>query len=424
MYSKKQLFLSVFLGNILTLYDFVIYGYFAQVIGSYFFPVKTEFVSILLAFCVFASGAVVRPFSGFLFGFIGDTYGRKVALTFSIGMMGLATASIAFIPSYLTIGVFSPILLVTCRILQSLSISGEEVGSAIYLSEMFERKDSSVACSLIFSGIYSGLLLGSIVSFICLYFIPYHQIVTWGWRLPFLLSIPIAILCLLMRIRQPETPAFKQQLKQTQQHSGSIASSEQSFFSQMISASLLFSLMSVQVYLLAVYLPSYLSVTLKISLYTTMLLCSIGFAVALVCAPLFGYFSKIKGNKNILNMSIWGSLLLCYPIFALLNTAAYGAIILAIIMVSLLLAMNAGSIMPIVLYQFPLSKRYIGSCVSFNLAMSVFGSISPILFLYSTKIFNSNVAPFLVLGFSALITIIGFLLISTTRESLLCLSEQ
>ena len=133
--SWKQLIIGCTVGNILELYDFILYAYFSTIIGLLFFPTNNKFIATLLAFSVFATGCLMRPIGSIIFGLLGDRLGRRKALVFSVGLITLSTGFIGVLPTYQTIGLVAPILLVVSRLLQGLSMCGEEVGAAIYLME-------------------------------------------------------------------------------------------------------------------------------------------------------------------------------------------------------------------------------------------------------------------------------------------------
>ena len=135
MKNWKKLIFGCTIGNVLTVYDFILYGYFAHIISSLFFPKENQTIALILVFSVFASGCLIRPFGAVLFGHIGDKFGRKKALILSISLMAISTTLVGLLPTYQQIGVYAPYLLILCRLLQGLSICGEETGAAIFLVE-------------------------------------------------------------------------------------------------------------------------------------------------------------------------------------------------------------------------------------------------------------------------------------------------
>ena len=116
-------------GNILELYEFIIYGYFANIIGNLFFPTQDKYTALMAAFAVFATGSIIRPFSAVILGHLGDKLGRRISLILSVGIMAFSTLCIGLLPTYSQIGLTAPVMLIICRIAQGLSMTSEEVGA-------------------------------------------------------------------------------------------------------------------------------------------------------------------------------------------------------------------------------------------------------------------------------------------------------
>mgnify|MGYP000604391333 CR=1 FL=1 len=142
--SWKRYIFGCAVGNFLEWYDFILYGFFAPIFSRLFFPTEDQFVSLLLTFAVFASACIVRPFSGLVFGYIGDKYGRKRALVYSIILVTIATTLMGCLPTYESVGVLAPFLLVICRLIQGIAVSAEEVGAAILLIENAPKKQRNL----------------------------------------------------------------------------------------------------------------------------------------------------------------------------------------------------------------------------------------------------------------------------------------
>lgn len=153
---KNKQTLSAVIGNIMEFYDFIIYAYLAKYIAINFFDTNNEMTTLLITFSVFASGYLTRPIGSILFGYIGDTIGRKKALVISISIITIATFSMGLLPNYSQIGIAAPLLLVILRLIQGLAVSGEEGGAAVYLSEANNFKGAGILGSLILGSAYLG----------------------------------------------------------------------------------------------------------------------------------------------------------------------------------------------------------------------------------------------------------------------------
>jgi len=190
--SRRRVIVAGLVGNATEWYDFAVYGYFATVIGRQFFPSDDPAVSLIAAFGAFAAGFLVRPLGGLVFGRIGDLVGRRRALTLSVFAMALPTVLIAVLPTYQTIGIAAPILLVALRMVQGLSCGGEYTGSIVFLVECAPPARRALFGIWGQWGAILGILLGSGMGSLLAAVLDEAQIASWGWRLPFALGVLVA----------------------------------------------------------------------------------------------------------------------------------------------------------------------------------------------------------------------------------------
>ncbi|UCE64060.1 MAG: MFS transporter, partial [Nitrospirota bacterium] len=184
--SQGRIILAGLVGNVMEWYDFAVYGFFASVIGHQFFPSDNPTVSLIAAFGAFAAGFLVRPLGGLIFGRIGDLVGRSRALTLSVLTMAIPTVLIGLLPTHQAIGMAAPILLVTLRIIQGLSVGGEYTSSLVFLVENAPQDRRAFNAIWGVWGATAGILLGSGVGALLTNILTASQVGTWGWRLPFL----------------------------------------------------------------------------------------------------------------------------------------------------------------------------------------------------------------------------------------------
>jgi MFS family permease len=196
-------------GTVFEWYDFFVYGFLATIMAQHFFaglPDAQAFVFILLTFAV---GFIVRPFGALVFGKIGDSTGRKGAFLITITIMGLATFAIGLLPTAASIGVFAPILLVACRVLQGFALGGEYGGAAIYVAEHAHPDKRGRATSWIQTSASIGLIGSLAVILITRNLMGEPAFAAWGWRIPFLLSIGLLVVSVWIRLKLEESPAFQ-----------------------------------------------------------------------------------------------------------------------------------------------------------------------------------------------------------------------
>lgn len=197
------------LGTVFEWYDFFVYGTLANIVAGHFFPSDNPAVSFLIFLASFGVGFGMRPLGAVLFGVLGDRLGRKYTFLVTIALMGIATAAVGVLPTYETVGVAAPILLVACRILQGLALGGEYGGAAIYVAEHAPRHRRGFYTSFIQSGVIGGLLLSLIVVLASNLFVDKEAFAAWGWRIPFLFSLLLLALSLWVRLKLKESPVFK-----------------------------------------------------------------------------------------------------------------------------------------------------------------------------------------------------------------------
>src|SRR5512139_2471515 len=197
------------LGTIFEWYDFYLYGLLATIISAQFFSGVNETTGFILALAAFAAGFAVRPFGAILFGRIGDLVGRKNTFLVTMGIMGLSTFLVGLLPSYASIGVAAPVLLVALRLLQGLALGGEYGGAATYVAEHAPDGRRGLYTSFIQITATAGLFLSLIVILSTRSILGEQTFAEWGWRVPFLVSILLLAISVWIRMQMEESPAFR-----------------------------------------------------------------------------------------------------------------------------------------------------------------------------------------------------------------------
>jgi MFS family permease len=196
-------------GTIFEWYDFFIYGTLAAIIGKAFFPSDNATLEVLLVWAGFAVGFGFRPLGAVLFGFLGDRLGRKYTFLITVTLMGIATAGVGMIPSAATIGIAAPIIVIALRILQGLALGGEYGGAAIYVAEHSPPEKRGFYTSFIQASVVGGFVLSLIIVLGCKAAMSDALWESWGWRVPFLLSLVLLAVSLWMRLKLSESPVFR-----------------------------------------------------------------------------------------------------------------------------------------------------------------------------------------------------------------------
>lgn len=206
-------------GNTLEWYDFFLYATAAALVfGDLFFPVGTDpLINTLVSFGGYAVGFAARPLGGLIFGHIGDRYGRKTSLFWTLAIMGLATFMIGLLPTFAQIGLWAPLALIALRVLQGIAAGGEWGGGVLLITENAPRGREGLFGALSQTGVGLGFVL-STFAFYLADLLPHDEFVRWGWRVPFLVSITIFAVGLFIRFRVSETPDFKEAEAEGPQH--------------------------------------------------------------------------------------------------------------------------------------------------------------------------------------------------------------
>src|SRR5262245_23106 len=204
--QTRKVIAAGMIGNVLEWYDFAIYGYFAAAIGRHFFPHEDPVAQLLAAFGVFAVGYLMRPVGGALVGHIGDRFGRRTALTFSVAAMAIPTFLIGLLPGYATLGLLAPVALTLLRMVQGLSVGGEYTSSMVFLIEHAPEGRRGVMGALASCGACAGILLGSAVGAGFAAAMSTEALNDWGWRIPFLAGLLVGIAGYFLRRHMFEIP--------------------------------------------------------------------------------------------------------------------------------------------------------------------------------------------------------------------------
>lgn len=400
--------LAGFVGNILEWYDFTVYGYFATVIGALFFPSEDKFASLIAAFGVFAAGYLMRPLGGVLFGIIGDKLGRRKALSMSILLMAIPTTLLGCLPTHDQWGWVSAALLIFIRLLQGISVGGEFTGSISFLVEKAPDGKRGFFGSWTTFGVMGGMLLGSSVGALVANVLTPEQIHDYGWRIPFLLGFLVGILGLYLR----KGMARDDTIEKLKREGGLSPSPLKELWTGHRNSAIKLIFFNwgfaVSVYLIFIYLTSYLHSFLDVPMHLALSANTIALVVLMCLIPFMGKLSDRVGRKPMLLAALMGFILLSFPLFGLLFKSTFGAILTSLLVFALMESVLQGVAPAAMAEMFPTRIRYTGLSVSYNIATALFGGTAPVLATWLIKITGGNHwMPAVYLAASAFIAVIA-----------------
>jgi MFS transporter, MHS family, proline/betaine transporter len=418
--SVTKTLLAGAIGNVLEWYDFALYGYFAPVFAALFFPSEDPSVSLISAFGVFAIGFLARPLGALLFGYWGDTVGRRETLARSVILMAIPTCGVGLLPTFDTIGVAAPLALTFCRFLQGLSVGGEFTGSVTFLVEHAAPSRRGYTGSWAGFSAQIGALLGSGVGAAVTLSVTEEALHQWAWRIPFILGSLIAVMGWYLRRRTSESPAFER-ARQTGALSASpirdVLTCQRLAVARVVG---LVWLHGVAFYLLYVYLTTYLVTVTTVPLGTVLTMNTICMALLAVLIPVMGILSDRVGQKPLLAVGAAGLALASYPLFTWLTGDQLPFMLAAQVLLTVLVSCYMGPFFAATVDLFPTAQCYTGLSVGYNIGSALFGGTAPLLATLLLEWSGNILAPSFYLSFAALIALGVVLTLPNARPHALC----
>lgn len=383
--KKTSLAKAVFsgsLGNMLEWFDYGLYGYFAAIISREFFVSDDPMVGLLLSFLVFGTGFLVRPIGGIIIGNYADKHGRIKALTLTILFMGVCTMLMGLLPTYEQVGILAPILLTALRLVQGLATGGEFGSSLTFIAEYGNENNRSFLVSFHPFSVGCGLLLGSTAGLIITTCLPEAALYGWGWRIPFVCGILIALYGVHMRRNVLDSPEFLKMKEEASASAEPHAPIKDLFFRYKKSIITVVGLLvgtSVTYYLLVTYMPTYISEFMGESLSSSFVVNTSVVAIYICLCPLMGKVIDKIGRRKGMIVGCIGFIVLSYPVFALLIQQTSVLVMIALLAVLIVFqSILAVAIETASTEVFPTKLRNSGVGFAYNLAAAAFGGMAPL----------------------------------------------
>jgi len=392
--ATRRAVLASIIGNGLEWFDFLVYGFFTGIISSVFFPTSDPFVSTLLATATFSIAFFLRPLGGVLLSIYSDKFGRKPVLSFMILMMGFATVAIGLTPSYASIGIAAPLMIILARIMQGLSVGGEFASATAMLTEYSPpgRKmffGSFQMCSQAFA-----LALAGFAGYVLSTSLTPEALSDWGWRIPFILGALIGPVGFYIRRFVEESPEFARI-----ESSRAVAKTplREVLRTQLASIVNSFGVIvagTVSNYVWFVFLPGYVVKQLKLP-FTSVFLSSLACGLALfVLCPVAGHLADRLGAKRLFTVSAIAFAALAYPMLSFIVAApSFERLLIVQLLCTIPIAGIWGPTPGFIAGMFPTNVRSTGMSISYNLAVLLFGGLAPFTLTWLIGMTGSNLVP-------------------------------
>jgi MHS family shikimate/dehydroshikimate transporter-like MFS transporter len=409
------------IGTVIEWYDFLIYGTAAALVfNNLFFPKLDPLTGTLASLATYAVGFLARPFGGVLFGHFGDRIGRKTSLLLTMFVMALGTFCVGLLPTYKEVGIWAPVLLVALRLIQGIGLGGEWGGASLMVLEHAPSHRRGIYGSLVQVGFPLGLVTSYGIFSLVSSTLPESEFLSWGWRVPFLLSIALLGVGWYVRARIPESPLFEE-LKQE----GAVARSplaevaSRNARSFLIAVGLKLSEVS-WVYILTVFVVLYGTGTLGLSKQVLLNAIFVAALIEVATIPLFGWLSDLYGRRLLYFVGTAFTVCFAFPLFWLLQTRDPQTVLFTVIVA---LSLGHGTMFGLQSTFFPelfgTRVRYTGASLGFQVSAAIGGGLAPILATALAGYTGGTAGVSLLLIGLAMITFVATLFARETRGTAL-----
>jgi metabolite-proton symporter len=422
--SLARIVSASLVGTTVEWYDFFLYSSAAALVfNKLFFPTADPLTGTLLAFTTYAIGFLARPIGGLVFGHFGDKIGRKKLLVLSLLLMGAATFGMGLLPTYATIGVAAPILLTLLRLVQGFALGGEWGGAVLIVSEHGGAERRGFWASWPQCGAPGGNLLATAVLAVLAAVQTDEAFMSWGWRIPFLLSAVLVVIGLWIRLAVAESPVFlaaqrKAEARGVAERAPIVQVFRHSWRQVLIAMGARMG-ENVSYYVITAFILVYVTTSLDLAKSVGLNAVLIGSAVHFATIPLWGALSDRVGRRAVylfgaVGMAVWG-----FVFFALLDTRSFGVIVLATTVGLVLHGAMYGPQAAFFSELFGTRVRYSGASVGYQLASILAGAVAPLVAVALLDAWDSTLPVSLYLAAMCVLTIVAVLVARETRGAAL-----
>jgi MFS transporter, MHS family, proline/betaine transporter len=380
-------------GSFIEFYEFGIYSVLAPVLAPQFFPDFSKTAQLLATFLLFGIAFVIRPLGGIFLGRLGDSRGRKDVLMVTIIGCGVATAAIGILPTYAGVGVWAPVLLLCARLVQGFFLGGENIGASTYVAESVPKSKRGFYGASTPTGIAMGLGGASLVSGIISALITKQQMVDWGWRIPFLLSIPLVVIAVMIRRNLEESQEFEELSKSGKAVHAPVREVLVNHKAALLKILFVGYGVNVGYWVGITFMSTYLISYQNYNPTDVLALVAAVTVVHGLTMPFWGALSDRIGRRAVLAAAFVGYAVLALPMMMLMSKGDYLLAAVGLFVLAIPFPMAQSVAYPTYTEQFPTGVRFTGLAVAYNLATILGAGMSPYLATLLISTTGWNLAP-------------------------------
>jgi MFS transporter, MHS family, citrate/tricarballylate:H+ symporter len=413
-FGKTGLVIRVTAGNFLEQFDFFLFGFYAVQIGAAFFPVGSDFASLMLTFAVFGVGFLMRPLGAVILGAYIDDVGRRKGLIVTLSLMACGTILIAFVPAYATIGMLAPVLVLLGRLLQGFSAGAELGGVSVYLSEMATPGKKGFFTSWQSASQQVSIIVAAALGFGLNRWLPASTIAAGGWRIPFFVGCMIVPFIFFLRRNLEETHEFK-----ARQHRPKMREVLRTLVGHwaLVTASLMLVAMTTTTfYLITVYAPTFGKTVLNLSTADSLLVTFCVGVSNFIWLPCGGILSDRIGRRPVLLSMTALAIATSYPtLYFLAHAPSFINMLVVLLWLSFIFGIYNGAMVPALTELMPVEVRVAGFSLAYSLATAVFGGFTPAISTALIRWTGDKAAPGLWMSFAAICALGATLVLYSRR---------
>lgn len=399
-------------GQFIEFYDFSLYAISAVTLSQLFFPPQNQTTALLSLFATYGVSFFIRPLGGLFFGSLGDRVGRRSVLLATLLLIGAATAAIGLLPTYASIGVWATVLLVSLRLLQGFSAGGESVGSPAFVFEHapVSRRGRYINLTLAATALPS--VIASAFTLVLKTSMSEETFFSWGWRIPFLIALPLALFGIWIRIKTDESPVFRELEAEKRLELSQSTSVRDAFkynWLKMVQVVFVMGLTAMGFYFLSGYFIAYVQTTGKLSAQQSLALNAVALLAYTILLPLWGVVGDRVGRRPMLIVGATAIFVTAIPAFLMVTSGNVGLALAGQLLFVLAITCYGGGCYTFFVEVFDAKTRFTSAAVSYNLGYAIFGGTAPFVGTAMVSATNVPYSPaFYVMAIVALTMLVVF----------------